>query len=680
MKRKTKYFKAIALGFCVYVLIAFSQGQVMVVHSGDETEEFTLGEIDSISFTYKSLPKKPGQISCNSFYTSDPIKFSVAPVEDAIAYIWKVSGPADWIIAGIGNSVSTIIPDQPGQYRISVASVGKSGISAFSLFDIGVQLKEETQDVPQNVFDLISEPEPFLEAEESLLNVETVPGTEKSYTNTEEIEGVIYTTTWRCVTKRYSATENPDQFFMFNPLASVLWPGNLVQGKSIASGVPTSIPISKRKPGNISFAIVSPDKLGVVNMYYRTVDKMQFSYVNQAMNEVLAGFGGHGYAKYNFEMDFVESASDFNFKLRAGYSGGPVKASSAFGINWNDKKTRILVKLTQQYYTMVYDDPEGINGVFTPDITANDLRNYSGNGNPVCYISSVTYGRVYFLVYESTASKQELNAAVNFAYNKIGSAYVNTEAQYNKVMSNTSVRIMQIGGNAADGLNSATAPNLSTIQTFLDRGANFSPQSPGAPISYTIKYLKDASLVRMNNTMEYEVEQCEPEAVDSTDTKSTVGIKINDYKADVTHSDAWNHCYHRFAVDIGEINNATGGTEILVRYPENSTFVNYGSAKNASYAINFDAGKVRITKGNTLYVRFRLSNETQRSRLDTWGRVTRYQGTINYEKTIYFDYVPAENRWVAREDNGHFRSVTIISPTVNTFRITNTINYSIVIE
>jgi len=107
-------------------------------------------------------------------------------------------------------------------------------------------------------------------------------------------------------------------------------------------------------------------------------------------------------------MDFIETESDFNFKLNAGYTGGPVKASAAFGMSFSEEKTRMLVKLHQSYYTMVYDDPAGLDGVFTPDITVNDLRNYSGNGNPICYISSVTYGRVFYLLYESDASEEEL--------------------------------------------------------------------------------------------------------------------------------------------------------------------------------------------------------------------------------------------------------------------------------
>jgi len=386
--------------------------------------------------------------------------------------------------------------------------------SAISEIDSIVFYNPIKGNVPQDVINLISEQDNFQEEEEYLLT------SEKVRERKDTIDGIIYT----CVTMKYSASQNPDNYFMFDPHSSVLWPGNLVQGKSLASGVPTSIPISKRQPGNISFAIVSPDESGAVNQYYRTVDKMQFSYVNQAMNEVLAGYGGNGYAKYSYSMDFVETASDFNFKLNAGYGGGVMKVSTEAGINWSQERTRILVKLHQQYYTMVYDDPAGINGVFTPDITAKDLENYTGIGNPICYVSSVTYGRVYYLIYESTASKQELDAALRFSLYNVN---VSAEAHHKAVMNQTSVKIMQIGGDAASGLNQATALDLDSLQAFLVKGANFSPQSPGAPISYVVKYLKDASLARMNNTMEYEVEVCDSGSVINLATVSASGDGYN---------------------------------------------------------------------------------------------------------------------------------------------------------
>jgi len=408
-----------------------------------------------------------------------------------------------------------------GNFKILAAGVLVAGV-----FSLNTCRKDDSpSSVPKEVINLVSEIGELPVIEEHELKVETVPGKGRTYNyksnnpdehpgltkSSEQVECFAYNTDWTCETKRYTASMNPDGFCMFNPLASVLWPGNLIQGESLKSGIPTSIPVTKRQPGNITLAIVSSDGEGAENMYYRTVEKMQHSYVTQAMNEVLSGFGGHGYAQYNFAMDFIEESSDLAFKLSAGYSGGKAKVSAEFSLNTSDKKQRMLVTLQQSYFTMVYDDPAGLDGVFTPDITVNDLRNYTGNGNPICYISSVTYGRLYYLLYESDASKQELNAALRFSYRGITtSGDGEAELNYKKTMEKTSVRILQIGGDAEGGLSTAMALDLEGIQKFLEKGANFSAKSPGAPISYTVKYLKNAKLVKMNNTLDYEVEECIP--------------------------------------------------------------------------------------------------------------------------------------------------------------------------
>ena len=537
--------------------------------------------------------------------------------------------------------------------------------------------------VPDAVINLILEPDPFKEQEEFLLRSETIPGSERTYKTTEEIDGVITSTEWLCQKKRYSASQNPNDYIMFEPLSSVLWPGCLVQGKSIASGVPSIVPISvsKRKPGNISFAIVSPDKEGAVNGYTGEGVPMGFSFVNQAMNNVLSRFGGNGYARYSYEMDMIQSASDLNYKLKAGYSGGVVKTNSSFGIDWTNNRTRVLVKLYQIYYTMVWDDPEGINGVFTPDITVNDLKPYTGPGNPLCYISSVSYGRVYFLVYESTASKQDLEAALNFSLFKINTSQ---EAKHKAVMNQTSVRIMQIGGNAADGLTQATALDLGKLQAFLDKGANFSAQNPGAPISYTIKYLRDASLVRMNNTLDYQVEECEIVSKDVKDKNSSIKIQFGDYKIScVTSKNYYAKGQFWMGIEIGQ-----EGGSILKKQPAgNSVYDDYGKYDDAlrnnktvvrTYPIKLSVANVNADKSKRLYIKFKVKTEAHTY---YWGAPF---GTIAWfnspvtpsgEKIVYFVYDQDKNQWVSNE-----QSSAVYTTAAGTFTFTHTFNYAVTVE
>lgn len=458
--------------------------------------------------------------SQNIEFAANPDEAQIVTIQSNIKWSITIRQTGEWLnitpLSGSDNEDITLTAQKniENAEREAIVTISDMGGSVEAKIITVTQNAESKGDnsFDETVATLITSIPEFEEADEKPLITEVVSSDE--HNEIVEIENQVYNTLWRCTKEKYSASENPNQFMLFDPLASVLWPGNLVQGNSIASGVPNSIPISveKRKLGSISMAIVSNDVSGATNKYYREVE-MSLSKVNQAMNEILSGYNGGTAAKYNFSMDNIYSESQFAASLGAGFSvklaTSSTSATSSFGIDWSKKLTRVSVKLYQQYFTMTYDDPHGIQGVFNSNITLNDVVNYTGNGNPMCYISSVTYGRIYILLYESTASERELNAALNFAYSgKYSSGYVENETHYKDIMEKTSVRLMQIGGDPESGLNTATAADVGKIQDFLTKGANFSSKSVGAPLSYTVKYLKDAKLVRMNNTLEYEVEQC----------------------------------------------------------------------------------------------------------------------------------------------------------------------------
>jgi len=540
---------------------------------------------------------------------------------------------------------------------------------------------EPATSVGTDVLEFIQSINAFTEAEEFTLRREEVSGSEREHTTTELINGVNTTTTWRCVTERFSASENPESFFMFNPLASVVWVGNLVQGNSIHTGVPTSIPIptGRRQPGYITLAVVSGDGSGTENRFYRRVERMTMSQVTQAKNEILAGLEGHGHAFYNVDIDHIQSASHLSFRMRGGFSGGASRVSAALNVDWSQSLTRMLVQVHQQYFTMVFDDPAGINGVFTPEITVEDLAPYTGPGNPITYISSVTYGRVFYLLYESTASREELEAALRFRFLRTSGS---VEVDHSETMNRTTVRAMQIGGDAAHGLDQLLSSDLTTVQNFLDGGANFSAQSPGAPISYTIRYLRDASLVRMNNTMEFEVEQCV--AISSTRDMSHFNIDFHEYRVSATHSNNFRHCRHYLGIEVGIVDGRTGTRRILSRHPEHAERLFYGDARSATYAIDFNP-RISVPKEDALFIRFNVRNWAQRQYRNDIGRNRTPEGASIYERIVIFDYDSASGSWIARDDNSvvhsnQIRFVTFNSPNFNTFVVSNHITYTINID
>ncbi len=500
-------------------------------------------------------------------------------------------------------------------------------------------------------------------------------------TSTVDTSGTqVDSTTWLTQNVSYSASADPSTYMMFNPQASVLWPGNLVQGNSIASGVPNSIPISNRAPGNISLAILSGDSAGTANKFYRTINQFQFSTVNQAMNSILAGYSGGTPAKYSYSMEQVYSASQINFNLSLGYTGPSVNGSGEFGLSFSRNKTYFAVQLTQQFFTMVYDDPQGASGAFGPGFTASELAPYTGPGNPVCYISSVTYGRIYILIYETTASADSLQAALNFAYNGgVASGSVNSTAAFDKVMSQTTVQVTQIGGDPQAGLTAATALSYSAINSFMTRGADFSPNNIGQPISYTVKYLKDASLVRMNSVMQYTVSQKTPISTSTGYTKSPISIFVSDLSITQNNiSEPQGGC----KVVVGLTNVITGHDSVVWTSP-----INNGQGGSTLYDGTsgwFDFGSTAMNAGTDLQLNFTApqlqmdNNPNEKVWVDFW--INDYNGNTGQRnwayQRMYLQYDDMQQTWVRSGPQGSSATqMPVSTPDVSgTFNFTVTIS------
>ena len=405
------------------------------------------------------------------------------------------------------------------------------------------------------------------------------------------------TTKWTCVRKRVSASRNPAEFAMINPNASVLWPGNLLQGASLASGVPTPIPMHNfRQPGRISLAIVAGGNQGA--RMYREVDRMTFSAVNQAMNDILSEFPGQGPAQYSFSMDYIRSESELNFILNSHFKGWGLDVSAGHMRFSSEEKTRILVRLHQAYFTMVYDDPNGIHDVFTPDITLNDLRNFTGHGNPITYISSVTFGRVFYILYESTVSEDSLRLTLSASFDRLSvDIGADMERKIHETLTRTTAQVFQLGGDGYGGITAAMATNLEAIRDFLERGINFNAQNVGAPISYTVRYLKNNQIVRVNTTMDFEIDQCTPVVTDNVINLVTVSESGNGF--------TWANnvlTVHNGANLTITTNNVTTPRSIVVNGTANITLRDVSIVSQASpIALNRDANLVLTIEGtNTL--------------------------------------------------------------------------------
>ncbi len=315
---------------------------------------------------------------------------------------------------------------------------------------------------------------------------------------------------WSCTETNYSLTNEPSKFVVVDPNADVLWPGSLVQGKSLASGLLDPIPV-KRAPGTITLTIAG----GASATFSRTMPEASLSSATQAMNDILGGYNGGTPSKFSFTSESVYSSDQMRVSVDANVTSETWSASGSLTFDSSTAKSHYLIKFSQEYFTMAFQPPEGAHGVFDPSVTSDDLKPYVGAGNPPVYVASVTYGRIFYLLFESSAKQTDLEAAVKAAYNgaAIGASGA-VSAGDESIINDSTVTAYGLGGDAKAAIKAATGSNqFEQIGAFLTEGADFSPQSPGVPISYTVRYLGDSSEVKLGLTTDYTAKNCVPNVV-----------------------------------------------------------------------------------------------------------------------------------------------------------------------
>lgn len=253
-----------------------------------------------------------------------------------------------------------------------------------------------------------------------------------------------------------------EDFAVLSPWPSVLWPGCLVQGASLKGvNIPNAIPlVSVRKPGRIYLHIISGSdvaKSSDEEKWYEDVEQMTASNVVQAQNRLLARYIKSGApAQTSMKVERVYSFEDLLVKAGINIKYAKNHFNTKFGGRWSKDHGYYLVKLIQTYFTMAYDDPDGgFTGVFKPEVKPDMLSPYTGNGNPICFVSSVSYGRVYYLLCESDTNYSDISAALNFSVGNSFNVSSNDSLNYTTIASKVKVSMLQYGGNAKDGFEGA---------------------------------------------------------------------------------------------------------------------------------------------------------------------------------------------------------------------------------
>lgn len=316
--------------------------------------------------------------------------------------------------------------------------------------------------------------------------------------------------------------ENFDKTFgNFSKLGTgshLMWPGNLIQGSTIATGNLGSIPVDASGRNSIEVKVdafssssSSPSSLNVENP---TAGKVQ-----GALEKIIEGYYTSGTkfpANYTIDIKRTYDSKQLQVALGVGYTGPAIGLSGSFGIDFKKNKTYYAVTLKQKFFNVSVSAKPGLQGDFgwiKKEYPRSEFDKYIGVDNPAVYISSVTYGRLYALVYESDESSLEIEQALNFAYkNPTANITVDQKIKYANTLQNTRVYVKQLGGNATSGLESslgAFAGNFDKVRDFIVKGAEVSKENPGYPIEYTAVNIESNLDVTINVNGVSNYSECE---------------------------------------------------------------------------------------------------------------------------------------------------------------------------
>jgi hypothetical protein len=439
---------------------------------------------------------------------------------------------------------------------------------------------------------------------------------------------------FHCRQTNYSITQVPSQFVALNPNADVLWPGALIQGNSMTNGVLSPILVN-RTPGTITLTLNTG---GALTTYSKLLPSPSLSSATDSMNKILSTFKDSTPAKFSYQYTSVYSMEQLAVAVGASVKGAGWSGAASLSFNASDHKNRMLIQFSQEFYTMAFQPSAGGPGMFATDVTAAILAPYMGPSNPPVYVASVTYGRIFYLLFESSGSSQDLRAAISGSYSSAAlSASANASLAFKKTINECSIKAYGLGGDASAAVAAVTGGSLDTatnkfdmVRKFLVANANFSQKNPGVPISYMLRNVMDLSQVKLALTTSYTANDCSPvlQGCDgvpgSTKTNDSCGVCGGDGSTckacaaqDITYSTS--HSYVTFhveaAANLAYSTEWSGGEYYHYVFPDcyeihwptikfqcraGTWYQAEGSAPSGDYLCNPDenTGQVGLTTGN----------------------------------------------------------------------------------
>jgi len=252
-------------------------------------------------------------------------------------------------------------------------------------------------------------------------------------------------------------------------------------------------------------------------------------------------------ANFNFEFIDLQSEEQLAVELGINVQVFRVKVSNRLKFNSQKEFNSTLVKLDQKMFTINFDLPTDIEQIFDESVTPQDLSRFVQADNPATFISSVTFGRIFYMLIESTSESIEINNQVNASFRGLTNS-VNTSLNVNALQSleNLKIQVIAYGGPSSSSFNLI---GVTSIEAIADELGQSSVLNAALPISYTVRSVQRPDQVAgLNLTTQFERTDCLPKGllpkagyqnlVDIFGPEDSIGADLANVGAGFKHTEA----------------------------------------------------------------------------------------------------------------------------------------------
>lgn len=194
---------------------------------------------------------------------------------------------------------------------------------------------------------------------------------------------------------------------------------------------------------------------------------------------------GEQIASFTFDMQRFYSYNELKLSFGANVNVGKLfSLSISDSITQSTRKTRIRAMFVQKNYTISMDPPADgmlVDGPITPAVY--------GTYAPLI-VSNVNFGRLGVMTIESDSSYDAVNFAVKATFNfgvVGGGAGVTSDQQH--LLDAATIKAYIIGADGTDAVK--VVDGFAGFRDLILNGGKFSPERPGVPISFNLRYLSD---------------------------------------------------------------------------------------------------------------------------------------------------------------------------------------------